>query len=313
MKKIITFIILILLSINTVWAEEEKEFSLHDLEYNSFFADAPNPEDVMVLRDYVQDGMKFIYLGETNSVDVWLSVKQEGTQILSTTIDGKAMMVGSVYDENGDNLILQQVMAAFPNLGEALYILSQKEVGESIVFEIESFRAQNEQEMQAKKQVVPKKTGNVNKAIWESLQSTNYIERGNPNAPTVYIFSDVFCGHCDELSRKLSYYIDRNLIKVRYIPVGILSEASVTGALGILSSVNPKAAWADYYDNNNAMILKTQPTEEGLDKLAKNLEVFDKWKLRGTPSLFYKTNSEEVKFLYGQPENIEEFINETAR
>ncbi len=312
MKSLVIIILALFLSITRVSAQE-KEFSLDTLEYNSFFENAPNPIDVSVLEKFAIQGMNFVYLGETNSMDNWLSIKDGGLQILSTTLDGKALVFGAVYDKDGENRTLANIEKIFPNVGEALYAFSQKSVRDSIDFELEFFKQKNQQ-MVAKytKQEEQKESG-VDKAIWDSLEQTNYVEKGNPNAPVIYLFSDIYCGHCNSLSKNLKPYVDRNIIRIRYIPVGVLSKQSVLAALGILSSVNVNAAWTDYYDNGNDRILQTPPTEEGMKKLEINLEVFDRWKLKGTPSMFYKTKSGEVKFLYGQPETIGGFINDVTK
>lgn len=313
MKKIIVFLLVLFLSVSSSYAEEKKELTLDELQYDSFFEEAPMPEDIPVFKKFLKEDIKFIYLGETNSVDLWLTVKNNGVQVLTTTLDGRSLIVGAVYNGEGENLVLNHLMEHFPKVGEALYMISQKTVQESIAAERNYYKLKNQQMAKEveKKEVV--KALNVDDAIWQSLSGSSYVEEGNPNAPLVYVFSDVFCGHCTDLHSKLKTYTDKSIIRVRYITIGILSEASVKAALGILSSPNVSAAWKDYYNNGNANILRTVATDEGIDKFQKNLEIFDKWKLRGTPSLFYKSKSGGVKFLYGQPQNIEEFVNDISK
>jgi thiol:disulfide interchange protein DsbG len=309
MKRIILVLVLLMSSMNLVLAASAGG-GLEDLKYNSIVRNAPNPKDVPVLDAYIMQGIKFVYLGEKNSVDNWLSVKEDSLQLLSTTIDGKAMIVGPIYDGEGNNVVLSSVKEAFPTMGESLYLHSQKALSNSIDLEMGYLKEKTKAALKEKTKAPVMDSDELTNFIWTTLENTFYIEKGNPSAPVIYIFSDIFCGHCNELSEKLNKYINTSEIRVRYIPVGILSEGSVKGAMGILSSVDAVAAWTDYYDNGNIDILSTIPTEQGLDRLEKNLVAFDELKLRGTPSLFYKTKDGEVKFLYGQPGSMEEFIND---
>ena len=313
MKKIALALIILILSITGVKAQEN-ELSFDDLEYNSFFENAPNPEDIGVFDTFMlEEDIKFIYLGETNNIDTWMTINSVGVRVLSTTLDGKSIIFGAIYDAQGTNIVLENMKALFPTIGEPLYMFSQKEVGESIALELEAFRIENQKQSEERvvDQDLPK--ADMNKLMWKSLATSNYIEKGNPNAPMIYVFSDVFCGHCTEFSKSIEKYINTSSLRVRYIPVGVLSEASIVAALSILSAPDPSAAWADYYDNHNAMALKNIPTDEGIDNLETNLKLFEKWNLRGTPSMFYKSKTGEVKFLYGKPHDIEEFVKDVSK
>ncbi|MCV6599921.1 MAG: thioredoxin fold domain-containing protein [Alphaproteobacteria bacterium] len=313
MKKITVFILAVLISINSSFAQEKKGFSFADLEYNTFFETAPNPEDVRVLKSFIEQGLKFIYLGEKNSVDNWLSVKGNTVQLFSTTLDGKGLIIGSVYDENGDNSNLENIKKFFPKIGETMYIFSQKMVKDSISSEIESFKQKNQELLQQIQSKEEKKSSVIKSEIWASLENTYYIEQGDVNAPIVYFFSDLLCGHCKALYSKLDSYINAGRIRVRYIPVGILSEQSVISALGLFSTKNPSDAWKKYNETQDNSLLTVDTTDAAISKLKRNVETFDKWNLRGTPSLFYKNVSGEVKFVYGQPDNIEDFIYDLGK
>lgn len=306
MKKIVLVVSILLLSLSVSKAQEAP--SIMELEYNSIIETAPNPENIVAFSDFISQGVKFIYLGEKNSVDHWLSVQNGGMQIVSTTIDGKALIFGSIYDSKGNDIVLDAITEVFPNMGEVLYMHSKKNLRDTIDMELEYFKQSAEIEQSKPKSDVP-----VDQLMWQSLEETYYIEKGNPIAPTVYVFTDIFCGHCEELENGLQQYIDRSLVNVRYIPIGVLSEDSVLAAIGIMSSADPKLAWDDYYDNKNYQVLKTTPTEEGISRIEKNTLTFEKWKLRGTPSIFYKAKSGEVKFIYGQPSSIEELVNDTSK
>jgi len=302
---------MILLSLSNVCSAKE-EVSLDKLEYNSFIENAPSPEDVKVLREYLIKGINFVYLGEANgSLDLWLSMKDRGFQLLATTLDGKSIVFGPIYDEKGNNIMLDVIKERMPSVGEALYILSSQIVKESMDKEIQSFRNRNAKLSTEKTLKEEGKANSVSDIIWDSLEHSYFVEKGNPNAPMVYVFTDIFCGHCTNLYKNLKTYVDRNIIRVRYIPIGILSEKSLKSLLGIMSSENYVAAWSDYYDNGNTDVINTPATAEGATRLQHNIKLFDEWNLKGTPSIFYKNiKGGDVKFLHGEPNDIESFIND---
>lgn len=312
MKKLLLVVLVLVLSLSSSFAE--KEFSFSDLEYNYFFEDAPNPIDVVAFEKFSNnDNINFVYLGASNSIDMWLSVGSNGMEVLSTTLDGKSLIVGPVYDREGKNIISTNINKLIPGLGEAIYIYSQKNVRDNIDAEILAFQQINE----VRQAAIDRKEDDVNadltSLMWKALGDSNYIELGDPDAPIIYMFSDIFCGHCSSLLTDLRPYIKSKNIRLRYIPIGILSNESIIGALGILSSADPKLAWHEYYDNHNALVLKTEATDKGIKNLETNLMLFDNLGLKGTPSLFYKTRGGEVKFLYGKPSSIEDFINDISK
>lgn len=77
-------------------------------------------------------------------------------------------------------------------------------------------------------------------ALFQEIQKSNFIFAGE-NKKILYVFFDVNCGACKEVQNILTPYTDKDMLQVRYMPVGAIGPDSQAKASIILAQQDNKA------------------------------------------------------------------------
>lgn len=141
---------------------------------------------------------------------------------------------------------------------------------------------------------------------WNSLAKTTWVAEGSSKpARQIYVFTDTECPYCHRLWKTmqpmLAAYPD---LQVRNILVAVISEDSQPRAETILSSSNPKRAFARHqalFDGKGLPMAKTDHPELA-QKFRANATVMMSYNLRGTPAILYRTSDGLIHRVSGVPD-----------
>ena len=101
--------------------------------------------------------------------------------------------------------------------------------------------------------------------IFNRTQQLDYIEAGDNNAPLVYVYFDFNCSGCQKAKKELQKHTDSGKLRVRYIPVGVITEESaVKAALTMIpdDNVNRTALFDYFNDRGEVQTLLDQKVPE---------------------------------------------------
>lgn len=262
------------------------------------FADAlkipPLPEPIATLQ---KDGAQLKYLGRDLGFDGWIAIKNGQEQYFYVTPDGSAFFLGVLFNKNGRAVTFDQMKRlqgvkdpVFDNLENAPSQAATSPPttipavpATSVVSTVKTPISPAEQLMQ------------------DVMAGYSFTLGKNPNAPTLYMFTDPLCPHCKDMIQMLNPALTRGDMTVKVLMVGALTPDSALLAAGLLSQNNPEEAY-------NALIYKNKnpPNGDASDpRMAKNLDIMVKWKFTGTPVTVYRAKNGTIKILQGPPKSLD--------
>ena len=152
--------------------------------------------------------------------------------------------------------------------------------------------------------------------IWQRLQQAKIIENSaKPNSKdrVFYSFIDTNCPYCKIQWREMQPYLKKGL-KLKYIPVGFISDKSEPQAAFILDSDNP---YQTLKSSEEGASLPRDLDSESISKDAirevrKNTYLMEELGIRATPALLYQDKDGEVYLVEGKisSDHIERLIKE---
>jgi thiol:disulfide interchange protein DsbG len=111
---------------------------------------------------------------------------------------------------------------------------------------------------------------------------------------TLYVFTDPNCTYCAQAYRALKPHAEAGL-QIRYLPVAILGPTSSTKNETILSSADPVAALDEAGMRfPNGVTAAAKVSEKTAAALKSNLDLMQKFELRGTPGIVYLNKGKPV-------------------
>ena len=146
--------------------------------------------------------------------------------------------------------------------------------------------------------------------LFEAVSAANWIALGNKDAPIIYSFIDPECPHCHDLIQDVrkSGFLEKGLVQLRLVPVGILSDNSLTEAAFLLAAPNPQDALFQHLDGKAGVLLADPNVNtQGVQR---NMSLMQDWKLDVTPFSIYKDVSGKVKILRGRPNDLKKVVAE---
>lgn len=130
-----------------------------------------------------------------------------------------------------------------------------------------------------------------------------WIEIGQRNAPELYIFVDPACAYCKAYWRQLAAPVERGEVKVRLLPVGMISDASPDMASVLLGSRDPGKTWIDVA-NGNANAVAGQAPPAMLTHVIDNTKLLFDHNITSVPFSVYRTPQGRVMVVAGQPPDL---------
>ena len=186
------------------------------------------------------------------------------------TPDGKGLLVGALFNDQGDNLTIQAMQA------------------NQVVATARSGRATGDKPQPA------------NGAWIDAVEKADGFTEGRQGM-LVHAFVDLNCGYCSLLYQQLRPLIDRGQVRVHWIPVAILHESSATLAAEVMQAPTPAARLAEHEAKRNASRgaggLRGQPpsarTQQILETNGGLLKVVNEG-LAATPVMLFRGKNGQV-------------------
>jgi thiol:disulfide interchange protein DsbG len=251
----------------------------------------PLPAPIQTLQE---QGAQVRYLGRHNGLDGWITIKNGQEQYFYATQDGKSLLMGLLFDIDGKLVTVRQVKELQDKGGGVLDALAQAVPEDAAAAETRFKPLQNS----------PFKT--PAEQLFSDVSATNWIVLGNPEAPVIYSFMDPQCPHCHDFMDDLKKnYIDRGVIQVRMIPVGLRDETRAQSAF-LLASPDPETRWYKHLAGDKSAL----PVARGVNQqgVERNMAVMQSWKLDATPLTVYRGKDGQVKIVQGRPTKISDLI-----
>jgi len=259
---------------------------------------SPNPNDNPMLARYAKEGITLYYLGSHSGLDGWLLLKDGQVQIVYTTADKQSILVGVLYDTNGDAITEGEVKALNRTHPEIDAALQQN------IIQIQ----QNTLMPMAGPPTGSTASLPPGEKLVQELQEASFVDLGDPKAPQLFMVIDPNCPHCQATWKALRDIVFKKNLQVHLIPVGRNDEDERAAAV-LLKSVDPLNAWDKYVSgdrsqlagNADAMILATVKT---------NHTLIDRWNINETPYIVYRGKDKKVKIIAGEPQNIDVLLGD---
>ena len=241
------------------------------------------------IQNLVDEGAQIRYLGREYGFDSWLTIKNGQEQYFYVLPDGKAFVMGVLFDNSGKLVTVDQV-ARLRNKGDSLL--------DSLTSE---FSDPEQTKADASSSAFEFKT--PAEQLYSDIEKSNWVPLGQPGAPVFYSFIDPQCGHCHALIENVrsAGLLDNGKVQVRIIPVGFKDESRAQAAF-LIASPNPQERWYRHLEGDDtALPAKSEINQQGVQR---NLAIMQSWKFSVTPMIVYRAKDGSVKIVRGQPKDL---------
>ena len=146
--------------------------------------------------------------------------------------------------------------------------------------------------------------------LYDGVEAANWLALGESKAPVIYTFIDPECPHCHDLLQdfRKSGYLEKGMVQLRLIPVGVLSADSLKEAAYLLASPSAKEDLYKHLDGDKkALLVSESANTQGVER---NMKLMQDWNLDVTPFSIYRDKDSKIKILQGRPKDLKEIITE---
>ncbi len=252
------------------------------------------PDIPAPLQTMVDQGAQIRYLGKSHGLDGWITIFKGQEQYFYVMPDGKAFVMGLLFDENGKAVTIQQVQTLQKQGDKVLDMLATGAMDDN---QAPPVVAEKENPFEYK---------TPSQKMFADVESSNWITLGKRGTPVIYSFIDPQCPHCHAFLRDLRKdYIEKGLVQVRMIPVGFREETLAQAAF-LLAAPDAQSRFFRHLDGDEAAI----PADYSISNqgIQLNLSVMQAWKFDVTPMIVYESKSGDIKIIRGRPKDIPAFL-----
>lgn len=277
----------------------------------AFAEDAKTPDMPDPLKNMVAQGAQIRYLGHEYGLDGWVTIQNGEEQYFYVTEDGQGLLLGILFNNKGDAVTLRQINDLRDKEGPAIDRLAgyapttqAAAKGAAPTAITASPTGKTPQDL------VKSATKSKAEQLFDAVESANWIKIGKDEAPAIYSFIDPECPHCHDLIEdfRKSGALERGLVQLRIVPVGVLTEQSLPEAAYLLASPQPQADLFAHLDGKEGALLADKGANtQGVQK---NMQIMQDWKLDGTPFSVYKDRDGVIKIVQGRPADLKKLIAE---
>jgi thiol:disulfide interchange protein DsbG len=249
--------------------------------------DTRAPEMPAPIANLAADGAQVRFLGRELGLDGWLTIKRGQEQYFYVTPDGKAVLMGLLFNENGKLVTARQLARLQGDDRALLDMLAEDKPGgrDSAAGEAHERSLKTPAER-----------------LMADVEDSNWIAIGSEKAPAIYVIADPQCPHCKSFLKDLQGpYVDTGKIQVRLIPVG-LNERSEAQAAFLLAAPDAKSRWLRHLEGDE----KALPAKEDINTQGAqmNLGLMQAWQFDATPMTVYRNAEGEIKIIRGRAGDI---------
>lgn len=258
-----------------------------------------NPPMPKPLREQQSAGAQVYYVGRFEGLDGWVMVRESQPEFYYATLDGKALVMGFLFDADGNLLTGEQLKkltaaqkAGLDSIVKADPATTIPPAASAVTPPADSVFAQ------------PTQSGPA-ALLYSDVQSAAGLTLGQAGLPTFYAFIDPNCPHCQQFLKDIEPHVNAGKLALRIIPVGFSAD-SLKQASSALASVDGAQRFMNYAKGDTTAM----PGPEGIntEAVTRNTGLMQSWNLTATPTILYRTPKGDVKIIRGNPRKMDAVI-----
>lgn len=201
----------------------------------------------------------------TSSSGLPAIVADSGTEkrLFYITPDGNSLIVGMVFDANGNNTSNADLKRAG--------VSSSDSIGTKVPGDVQL------------------------QELWTRAEKLHWVQDGN-SGKVIYVFFDGNCRYCHTLWSTLRSWVQSGKAQVRWLPVAILSDTSKGLGAAIYESKNPVDAMDKMV---NHLLQPIKVSDRDNRDMSLNLLLLKDTGYTGTPALMFKRGNKIVSMMGG--------------
>jgi thiol:disulfide interchange protein DsbG len=265
----------------------------------------PDTTNILFMQNLRKIGATIYYLGDTMGLNGWFVVKDGQVQILYTTPDQKALLVGALLSAEGANVSQQQVMVLANNNPEIAKIIkgSAAATGQPPVTNVKP-------DSVAKVAPTYEPSVSPSEKFFQALNKAANLTFGRDTAPQIMMIMDVNCPHCHRAWNVMQPLVDAGKLRVTMVPIAALGPQSQVEAANWLAKKDPYDAWKKHIAGDDK-ILKTgtqEPEKEAA--IFDNTKLIKNWGVDQTPYILYHGKNGKVRLVMGEPKSMDDIMGD---
>jgi protein-disulfide isomerase len=281
-------------------------------------AQEPDISGIPFIQNLKNIGARIYYLGQSLGMDGWFAIKDRQVQILYTTPDKRAVLVGALLTADGANISQQQVMMLASNNPEIQELIKGVPTSNPVAVDAakDAARAVNPAPAPASVPAVSDAATGADTSpsatFYDALLKAAGLTFGKDSAPLLVMIMDVNCTYCHRTWKNLQPLVDAEKLRVRFIPIGALGAQSEMQAANWLGKPDPYDAWKRHVAGDETIFKAGAPDPERQALIAGNTQLIRKWGVDQTPTLLYKGQNGKVRMVVGEPKDVSLILGDMA-
>lgn len=309
---LVSFLVMLLMVVTPLWAAEK------DAKSDPAKADAtallsgagkePDISNILFMQNLKNIGAKIFYMGEQLGLHGWFIVKEKQVQILYTTADGRALLVGALLSPEGANISQQQVLTlASSNPEVQALIKDQPAAAKDAAPAPEPAKTAEET-----KNTKEESTVSPSEQFFVELRKATGLTFGKDTAPLVVMIMDVHCPFCHKAWKKFEPLVEGGKLRVMMIPIVAVSPQSEADAAIWLAKKDPYEAWKKHLSGDGAILKTGEPEPAKRLAVNQNTDLIKKWSVDQTPYILYHGKGGKVRLVIGLPQDVDAIMKDIA-
>jgi thiol:disulfide interchange protein DsbG len=247
----------------------------------------PMPKPLQEQRDR---GAQVFYLGQFESLDGWVMIRASQPEFYYVTADGKAMIMGFLFNAEGKLLTGEQLS----KLGQA-----DKQGLVKMVAPKLGLPETQAPDVMPPPQNQSQENLSASEKLLADMQAAPSVVFGDVSKPMFYAFIDPNCAHCNHFLKSVEANVVAGQFSVRIIPVGFDAQSQKQGAFALAVGDGAKR-FVDHAKGIEAAL--NTPDTIDTNAVNANVQLMNDWGLSGTPIILYKAaGSGQIKIIRGRP------------
>jgi protein-disulfide isomerase len=267
---------------------------------------APDTSNILFLQNLRRIGSTIYFLGESMGLNGWLVVKDKQVQIVYTTPDQRAVVVGALLSAEGANISQQQIL-----------LLAQKKPEIATLLKLGDASAIHVSDEKARKRVLEevRDVKGLSRAeqFFAELKKTTMLTFGKSDAPHLYMIMDVHCHFCHATWKLLEPHVDDGSLRLSMIPIGAMGMQSETDATNWINSKDPLDTWRKHVAGDKTILKIGDMDPSKSDAVNANTKFVYKWKVDQTPYLVYRGQNGKVRMVMGMPQELDALLKDLTK
>ena len=262
---------------------------------------APLMPNAMALEYLRSKGNVLQFIGAAHGLDAYMAEAPNGSiQTFYISPDGQGILAGLMFDINGRNITMSQVMNLLQSNPDALA-------------SVKRLQANNQSAQKPDEQLTPEEMMAKAQIVLAGAEKTNWFRMGKETAPVVYIIIDPNCPWCERALNYVEPFLASGELQLRVIAVGQLSETSLPKAAAIVSSKNPVETLRLYEGRAKAPPPIESITQDDILLVRQNEQFGRDYGLEGTPFFIFRDYQGIPRMIRGLPKNMPEDLMKMLR